>query len=146
VFTARYALSPYRKQIRLVFKGLNSLSNTASVFPLCFLEIYFDFIFPCKPISRELIFTLWFSYENGPMCFKLNYSCLYISWIYVLFDWNILKKYYLKSNKYKSRRFISFYCLFYIKLIFRYLQCFAAIALPTILYIHVTIEGLMTSI
>jgi hypothetical protein len=31
VFTARYALSPYIKQIRFVFKGLNMITDTAHV-------------------------------------------------------------------------------------------------------------------
>jgi len=41
VFTARYALSNYIKQIRFVFKGLNMLSDSSVVTKYCYPTLIF---------------------------------------------------------------------------------------------------------
>jgi hypothetical protein len=47
VFTARYALSPYRKQIRVVFKGLRDSTHTVQG--------------NCILLSKELSFCIFFA-------------------------------------------------------------------------------------
>jgi hypothetical protein len=41
VFTARYAMNHYIKQIRFVFKGLNALSDSSEVTNYCYKTFIF---------------------------------------------------------------------------------------------------------
>jgi hypothetical protein len=51
VFTARYALSPYIKQIRFVFKGLISISILTSLLSLGLPSGPFLLVFPTDPLG-----------------------------------------------------------------------------------------------
>jgi hypothetical protein len=75
VFTARYALSPYIKQIRFVFKGFMNMENecqASSLYTYSYIGMYV-----CMYVCMYYVFNVCIMY----VCM---YVCMYVLCMYVL--------------------------------------------------------------
>jgi hypothetical protein len=106
VFTARYTLSPYIKQIRFVFKGLKSSSSCIRLLPRLPVTSLPPSILPSiTRFTRQFLSKMW-PIQLAFLLFIAQYS--YPPWLFVILPYFSYERSNWSSPSFSNARFQNF--------------------------------------